>query len=309
MKRMLKEKLKKLLRLLFEQGQRLGVSILPQHFYSQIPNISELRRDGYWLEANTMYGVAGADLESQLQFAAECCSAELVSALPRLDIYRTAIRENGEDAGYGPIEAEFLYCFVRTRRPQKICQIGCGVSTSILLRAAADAGYQPEIICVEPFPMPFLVNAHAEGRIKLIKEIAQKVPLTELTTLSANDFLFVDSTHTVKPGSEVNRVILEVLPRLSAGVWVHFHDIYFPYDYKRDLLESDLFFWSESTLLHAFLAGNRDYAIRTSLSMLHYGAPEKLKTWFDGYDPQGNRYGLREAGGNHFPSATYLQRT
>ena len=52
--------------------------------------------------------------------------------------------------------------------------------------------------------------------------------------------LFVDATHTVKPGSEVNRIILDVLPRLDAGVFVHFHDIYFPYDYQRGLLSSEL---------------------------------------------------------------------
>ena len=118
---------------------------------------------------------------------------------------------------------------------------------------------------------------------------------------------FVDSTHTVKPGSEVNRIILEVLPRLKQEVWVHFHDIYFPYDYKRDLLTDDLFFWSESTLLHSFLINNSKYEIALSQSMLHYKAPEKIKASLPNYSPQSNEYGLTGKKGEHFPSAIFLK--
>ena len=48
-----------------------------------------------------------------------------------------------------------------------------------------------------------------------------------------------------------------MLPRLAAGVRVHFHDIWFPYDYSGGILDSELFFWHETALLHAYLAGNR----------------------------------------------------
>jgi predicted O-methyltransferase YrrM len=307
MKRTLKNRLKSLFRLLFEKAQRFGVSILPHHFYSQIPDIAELRKDPYWQAPSSMYGVSGCEIPGQVAFAESCCPPELAGALPGMDIHQTAIRENGEDGGYGPIEAEFLYCFIRTKKPRKIVQVGCGVSTAIILRAAKDAGYQPEVVCVEPYPMPFLEKASREGRIKLVKEKAQKVDLQILTNLNKNDFFFVDSTHTVKPGSEVNRILLEVLPRLAPQVWIHFHDIYFPYDYKRDILDGDLFFWSESSLLHAFLINNQHCGVRVSMSMLHYQTPGILKKLFPDYEPQANQEGLRAAGGKHFPSAIYLQ--
>lgn len=293
--------------MLFEKAQRLGVNILPHHFYSQIPDMSELRKDAWWQAPSSMYGVSGCDVKEQVNFVMDCCPSDLSAALPGMNIHLTAIRENGEDGGYGPIEADFLYCFIRRHRPAKVVQVGCGVSTAIILRAANDAGYRPEVVCVEPFPTPFLQQANEEGRIRLIKEKAQKVDLAELTSLRSNDLFFVDSTHTVKPGSEVNRIILEVLPRLSPGIWVHFHDIYFPYDYKRDILAGDLFFWAESTLLHAFLVQNSHYTIRASLSMLHYSEPEALKKRLLSYEPQTNRQGLRGGQGKHFPSALYLQ--
>ncbi len=130
-----------------------------------------------------------------------------------------------------------------------------------------------------------------------------------MTGLDKGDMLFVDSTHTVKPGSEVNRIILDVLPRLPTGVFVHFHDIYFPYDYQRGLMSTELFFNTESTLLHAFLINNAYCRIVLSLSMLHYAVPRKLMALIPHYEPQGNADGLRSAGGIHFPSATYLLTT
>lgn len=309
MKRKIKDGLKHLSRLLFEKGQGLGVDLLPRHFYSQIPNIATLKKDPYWQAPSSMRGVSGCDIVEQACFLEQCCPPSLMERLPTMQIHKTAVEENGADGGYGAIEAEFLYCFVRSMMPSKIVQVGCGVSTSIVLRAASDAGYEPEVVCVEPFPTDFLQGAAAQGRIRLVQEQAQKVPATVFTDLGKNDFFFVDSTHTVKPGSEVNRIVLEILPALPDDVWIHFHDIYFPYDYKRDILEGDLFFWAESTLLHAFLIHNERFSIRLCQSMLHYENPQAMKKLFPSYRPQSNRDGLKGEGGDDFPSAIYLQCT
>ena len=91
----------------------------------------------------------------------------------------------------------------------------------------------------------------------------------------------------------MNRIILEVLPRLSGGDWLHFHDIYFPYDYQRGLLDDELFFSSESVLLHAFLINNPAFTIRAALSMLHFGDPERLQRLLPNYRPASDDHGLR----------------
>jgi len=57
--------------------------------------------------------------------------------------------------GFGPTEADFLYCFIATKRPRKIVQVGCGVSTAVILLAAQEAGYKPEVVCIEPYPSRF----------------------------------------------------------------------------------------------------------------------------------------------------------
>ena len=212
---------------------------------------------------------------------------------------------NGE-AGFGVPDAEFLYGFIRTIQPRRIVQVGCGVSTAVMLLAAEDAGYRPELVCVEPFPTGFLTRSARDGRIELVRARAQDVPREVLTDLGDEGLLFVDSTHTVKPGSEVNRLILEILPRLDVGAWVHFHDIYFPYDYQRGLIDDELFFSNESVLLHALLINNRALTIRAALSMLHYADPARLGRSLPGYRPAPNDQGLR-GGAGHFPASAYLQ--
>jgi len=255
-----------------------------------------------------MVGVLGAALEHQLAFARQCCTEECRSELARNDVYEGACRANGE-MGYGPVEAEFLFCFVATKRPGTVIQIGAGVSTSVILQAAEWSGITPRLVCIDPYPTGYLKALAAEGRIELLVQRAQDIDIPFYTGLEPGDLLFVDSTHVVGPGSEVNLLVLEVLPRLKKGVFAHFHDIYFPYDYAPHTL-TGLFFPVESCLLHAFLTNNSCWSIAVSLSMLHWGRPESLVALLPQYrraQMHDGLYAKRDPGG-HFPTATYLVR-
>jgi predicted O-methyltransferase YrrM len=290
----------------FRLGQHAGFDFLPRHFYSSVPDMRHLAQTRYWRQPLEMVGVSGTDLNQQLAFVAECCTPELREKLKTMNLMEYGTRENGE-VGYGPIETDFLYCFIHTRKPPRIVQVGAGFSTAIILRAASDAGYDVKVTVIDPFPTDYLKRMHAAGRVILIPEMAQVVDRARLTDLGDSGMLFVDSTHTVKAGSEVNRIILDILPRLNRGAFVHFHDIYFPYDYQRNLMTEALF-WSESTLLHAFLIGNAKYTIRCAQSMLHYGAGAKLRELLPNYRPQAGQDGLKSGDpGGHFPASCYLQ--
>jgi hypothetical protein len=252
-----------------------------------------------------MVGVAGTDIESQVAFAAECCTPALRERTERESIHAAACASNGE-VGFGAVEADFLYCFVAAKRPPRIVQVGAGVSTAVVLAAAEEAGYRVDLTCVEPYPTEYLQELSRRGEIRLLSEEAQSVSLSVFTALEAGDLLFIDSTHAVRVDGEVNRIVLEVLPRLGKGVYVHFHDICFPYDYSRSVL-TDPFFPTESTLLHAFLACNDKYRVLLAMSMLHYAAPERLRELLPNYTPAPNDDGMNVPGaGGHFPSSIYL---
>jgi hypothetical protein len=307
LKRTLKNALKSGLRMAFEGGQRLGLDILPRHFYSEIPDVRRLRQSAHWMRPFTMAGVAGAEIAEQIAFVGEACTPDLAGVLRDGDLHARACAENGEP-GYGPIEAAVLYAFVRTRRPRQILQIGCGVSTALCLMAADAAGYVPELTCIDPYPTGYLRRLAGEGRITLVEQPVETLDAAWFDRLGDDLLFFVDSTHTLGPAGEVSRIILELLPRLKAGAWVHFHDITFPYDYDRNTLDSALVFPHESVLLHAFLAYNRRFRLCASLSMLHYAAPDALAAMVPTYRPAANREGL-SAGDGHFPSAAYLRVT
>lgn len=302
--RSFKDFIKRIFRQVFVGMQRLGLDVLPRHFYSEIPDIRKLRGDSAWRKPYSLIGVAGSDISEQLSNATEvmsCVDGELAMATHKL-----ACQQNGE-AGFGQVESAFLYAIVRQRRPAHILQIGCGVSTAVCLQAAAEVdGYAPVITCIEPYPTPFLSTLAAKGVIKLIKERAQDVSLSVITDLPSNCLFFVDSSHTLGPSGEVTRIILEMLPRLKAGALVHFHDIKLPYDYDRRILDSALFFPHESPLLHAFLVHNRRFKLFVSMSMLHYARANDLASLLPGYSAQGNTDGLAQGTG-HFPSSTYLE--
>ena len=51
------------------------------------------------------------------------------------------------------------------------------------------------------------------------------------SSLESGDVLFVDSSHIAMPGTDVDRLFLDILPRLAAGALVHIHDVTLPYAY------------------------------------------------------------------------------
>lgn len=303
--RALRNAIKRNVKRFFELGQRFGIDLLPRHFYSSIPDFRELRADDRWRRPYEMVGVAGADVAGQAAFLGSIMTTDARARLRGGDVYARACRANGE-AGYGLADADVLFAFVLAKRPARIVQVGCGVSTAIILDAAARAGYAPALTCVDPYPTPMLRELSTAGRLRLLAEKAQHVPVAELCAPGAGDLLFVDASHATTPNSDVNRLILDVLPRLPAGVYVHFHDVQFPYDFGPNILgPGDLFFGAESLLLHAFLVHNPRCRIAMSMSMLHHaGALDGLLV---NYEPFASDRGLNPpARYGRSPSATYL---
>jgi len=284
--------------------QRFGATVLPNHFYSEVPDFNELARTSGWRRPMSMHGIDHAPAEEQLAELDRWMEAGKAAG-DVAGVHDRACQANGE-GGFGPMEAQALYAFIAAEQPKKIAQVGCGVSTAIILEAADAVGYTPELTCVEPYPTPLLKRLASEGRITLKSEKAQDVPFDELAGLADDGLLFVDSTHTLRPGSEVIVLISEILPRLSQGTWAHFHDIYFPYDYGPQLLEEGVFQFRENTLLYAYLVNNAHWRIEVCLSMLHHAQREGLSKTLIGYEPMPMQDGLRNGAG-HFPASTYLR--
>ncbi len=68
-------------------------------------------------------------------------------------------------------------------------------------------------------------------RFHLIEKRGQDVDEELLKTA---DILFIDSSHVSKIGSDVNFLMLDIVPQMKPGSVVHWHDILIPGDYWRN---------------------------------------------------------------------------
>jgi hypothetical protein len=254
-----------------------GIQVSPTHFYSPIPDTRHLEL-GLWEQASPLAGVR-FDARRQIELVERILSdySAEVAELPREDTGNTHdfYLENGS---FGGTDAFVLYCMIRHFRPARIIEVGSGYSTRLIVRAADRYG-GADLTCIEPFPDADL----ATGRIgvgDLLAKNVQSVPLSVFEGLEPNDLLFIDSSHVAKIGSDVNYLVLEVLPNLNRGVLVHFHDIFLPWEYPREWVMRERRFWNEQYLVHAFLVLNDYFDILAAMTMLERRFPQRFREAF-----------------------------
>jgi hypothetical protein len=138
-------------------------------------------------------------------------------------------------------------------RPNNIIEIGSGFSTLVALQAINKNGFGA-IHCIEPFPRPFLIK-NKQLALHTIK--AQDINPDFLNNiLQDGDILFIDSTHTVKTGSDCLHIYLRLLPYIRHNIFVHVHDVFLPFGMPKEWLLDHQLFWTEQYLLLAFLIDN-----------------------------------------------------
>lgn len=172
------------------------------------------------------------------------------------------------NGNFGAGDAELYYLLIRNRKPKRIIEIGAGFSTQLSLLALEKnrtEGAACELTCIEPFEMPFLEKL--EG-IHLMRQTVETVSLDLFQSLEANDILFIDSSHIIRPGDDLLFIYFQILPILRKGVLIHIHDIFTPRHYPKEWLTQKMRFWNEQYLLEAFLYNNSGFEILFTLNHL-----------------------------------------
>ena len=131
---------------------------------------------------------------------------------------------------FAPLDAAVAYALVRNRRPHRIVEVGSGHSTRFLLRAIHDGQTKTRLTSIDPEPRADLPSDGVDVR----KATIQEVGAAPFSGLAPGDFVFIDSSHVLMPGSDVDVLVNAVLPMLPSGVFVHFHDVFLPDDYPAD---------------------------------------------------------------------------
>jgi hypothetical protein len=173
-------------------------------------------------------------------------------------------------------DAEFFYSMIRYLKPQTLVEIGSGFSSLLAIEAIAanrhqNPGYACKHVCIEPFERPWLEKLPVE----LIRLPVERCDKSLFVDLNANDILFIDSSHVIRPQGDVLCEYLEILPMLKVGVFVHIHDIFTPRDYLPEWLIDRNLFWNEQYMVEAFLSFNTSFAVVGALNYLkHHHAAE-----------------------------------
>jgi hypothetical protein len=176
-------------------------------------------------------------------------------------------------------DAIFLHCFLRKYTPKRIVEIGSGFSSAVILDTVEGfASPKPEITFIEPYPdrLNSLLSDDDRRRVLLIDRKVQEVSLEIFRSLQSGDFLFIDSSHVVKCGSDLQLLLFEVLPYLQPGVFVHFHDVFYPFDYPSEWLIEGRY-WNESYFLRAFLSWNDEWQVRFFNTYVHLAFADLIK--------------------------------
>ncbi|MDQ3777149.1 MAG: class I SAM-dependent methyltransferase [Pseudomonadota bacterium] len=215
------------------------------------------------LQARRSAEVPGVELNARSQQALLRTLRPYYADQPFSAQAATGLRYYFENDFFSYADGIFLYSLLRHLRPRRFVEIGSGYSSALALDVNDLFLHgRTQMTFIEPNAQRLLSLLRPEdrARTRLHEKLVQDVPLSVFAEVKRGDVLFVDSSHVVAFGSDVNWILFEILPRLPSGVYVHFHDIFYPFEYP-DLWIKQGRGWNEVYMLRAFLQYNRDFEI------------------------------------------------
>ncbi|MEQ1832400.1 MAG: class I SAM-dependent methyltransferase [Candidatus Eisenbacteria bacterium] len=250
----------------------VGVFPIRDHYYEPVFHPRHLHEP---LDQPRRLPGIDLDIAGQQELLARFHWQDELRAFPQTT--RDPLRFAWQNRSFGAGDGEILYSMIRHFRPRRIVEIGSGNSTLIaraaVKRNAEDDPYHLcEHTCIEPYEMPWL----EQTGVRVLRERVEDIGLERFLTLEANDILFIDSSHMVRPQGDVLKEFLEILPVLQPGVLVHVHDIYTPRDYPAKRLRDEVRFWNEQYLLEALLSGSARLRVVAALHFLKHDHPGVL---------------------------------
>ncbi|MFZ5906082.1 MAG: class I SAM-dependent methyltransferase [Nitrospirota bacterium] len=250
----------------------------PGHFYSPVPSIREIKLREEYIFDQWPETLPGIDLHVPGQLALLDAFRKFYPEFPFGAERKEGLRFFRNNPSYGHSDALILYCMLRFLKPKRIIEIGSGFSSCLTLDVnELFMENRMECTFIEPYPelLRSLLRDTDTPNIEIIPGRLQEVDTELFSALSPSDILFIDSTHVAKVDSDVNHIFFRILPGLRPGVSIHFHDIFYPFEYPKNWFYEGLA-WNEAYILRAFLQHNPSYRIAFFNTYLAYFHPEKF---------------------------------
>lgn len=252
------------------------------HYYSPIVSFEDAkqREDKIWQNVR-VDGIEGMNLRTEEQIKLIHVFEQYYAEIPFKDERQPNIRFNYVNNYYCHTDAIVLYSVIRHFKPKRIVEIGSGFSSAVMLDTNEFFfNNEIQLTFIDPHlgRLNSILTESDQRSVEIIETDVQLVSLDLFKKLNSGDILFIDSTHVSKTGSDVNYILFEILPILEKGVLIHFHDIFYPFEYPKEWVYKGLN-WNEDYIVRAFLMYNDNFKIRIFshyLHKLHHHAFEKL---------------------------------
>lgn len=267
-----------------------GVLFGPNRFYSQIPSIRDVENsfeyDPQYTDQGPWWDDSLFDL-NHLRSVMRKMEKQAAKFDPPMDgDLRNPDGYFWKNPAFAFSDALSYYAMIRMIRPKHVVEVGSGFSSLVAAQALKDTR-KGKLTCIEPYPMPWMRDALP--KMTLIEERIQDIDPARLNAmLSDGDIFFIDSTHTVKAGSDCTWIYLKLLPAIDKDITVHVHDIPLPFAFGKDLGVSKHIHWVEPYLLMAYLLDNPRITVQFSSSIAkHILKAEGLRLMGGKYPPGG----------------------
>jgi Methyltransferase domain len=260
----------------------------PGQFYSPVVDPVEADRHISQLEANPLpLSLEGIEIERELMVEKWSSLLAFLHSVPFSELKSSGFRYAFGNPYYSWGDGSILYAMLRIHQPRRVIEVGSGWSSACALDTA-DRYFKSkcEFVFVDPYPQLLLsLIGNPAKNVQIIELAIQQVPLATFKALEAGDILFIDSTHVLRTGSDVCFELFEVLPSLASGVLVHFHDMFWPFEYPRLWAVDQNRSWNELYAIRAFLTNNdnwrviffNDYFAKTERELIAASYPDFLK--------------------------------
>lgn len=235
----------------------------PGHYYSPIPNPAEIRADDARVFCEPADAIPAIDLNDggQCSFFAGLVPHHLPTFFS--DAPAPGRRYHFDNDYFRHGEALIYSAILRAHPPRRLIEVGSGFSSALALDVRDTLAQPFDCMFIEPYPgerLDGLLGPTDRDRVNILESRIQDVPTDCFAALRAGDILFIDSTHVLKTDSDVAHHLFRILPALAPGVLIHFHDIFWPFEYPRDWVYGGRA-WNELYGMRAFLSFNTAFEI------------------------------------------------
>ena len=234
----------------------------PGHFYSPIVNVEEIEEA--FLNRIIPESLPGIDINNDSMMRLWNDLLPYLHQIPFGDEKSKNLKYHFNNPAFSYGDGSILYAMLRHFKPKRYVEIGSGFSSGCAVDT--NALYFDDKISmsfIEPYPklLKQVLGESGTAKVKIHSVNVQQADLEIFKQLESGDVLFIDSTHVLKTGSDVCYELFEVLPILKPGVIIHFHDIFWPFEYGKNWVLEQNRSWSEIYGLRAFLTNNDHFKI------------------------------------------------